>query len=123
MPRLRPATLLLLALLSAGALTGCSRKTGQRSAPRVIANTYVRVTNQSWLDMNVYVLQGSQRIRLGMVNSNATTRLQLPKGMVFGATVLSFVVDPIGSRRTATSFEISVSPGDEVQLTIPATVR
>ena len=98
---------------------------GPRSSrPREAApTTYVRITNQSWLDMNVYVLRSSQRIRLGTVGANQTSRFTLPHYLVFGATPLRFLADPIGSTRTAQSFEIVVSPGDEVTLTIPAGVR
>jgi hypothetical protein len=53
------------------------------------------------------------------VNGNQTQRLTLPHNMVFGATPLRFMADPIGSSRTSQSFEITVSPGDEVTLTIP----
>jgi hypothetical protein len=73
--------------------------------------------------MNVYVLRSSQRIRLGTVSANQTQRFTLPRNLIFGATPLSFMVDPIGSSRTAQSFEMVVSPGDEVTLTIPPGVR
>jgi len=96
-----------------------------RSSRPPVANppTYVRITNQSWLDQNVYVLRSSQRIRLGTVGANQTQRFTLPANLVFGATPLRFMADPIGSSRTAQSFEIVVSPGDEVTLTIPPGVR
>lgn len=105
------------------ALPACS--TGAKGASRAqpITRTYVRVNNQSWLDMTVYVVRGAQKVRIGQVSSNATTRLEIPHGMISGATVLSFMVDPIGSQRTATSFDLTVTPGETVQLTIPATVR
>jgi hypothetical protein len=83
--------------------------------------TYVRVSNQAFLDMNVYVLRGSQRLRLGTVGANQTARLRLPDNLVFGATSLRFLADPIGSQRVSQSFDILVSPGDEVVLTIPPT--
>ena len=81
--------------------------------------TYVRVANQSWLDMNVYVVRSSERIRLGTVNGNRTERFTLPRHLVASATSLRFLADPIGSTRVSQSFDISVSPGDEVTLTIP----
>ncbi len=109
--------LMLLALVAACARSRTSRP-ASASPP-----TYVRITNQSWLDMNMYVLRSSQRIRLGTVGANQTQRFTLPANLVFGATPLRFLADPIGSSRTAQSFEIVVSPGDEVTLTIPPGVR
>jgi hypothetical protein len=79
----------------------------------------VRVENRAWLDMNVYVLRGSQRVRLGNVTANSTRVLRIPQSLVFGATPLRFLADPIGSRRTPISHEIVVRPGDEVTLYIP----
>ncbi|MHB1263922.1 MAG: hypothetical protein ACYC1S_05810 [Gemmatimonadaceae bacterium] len=105
-------------------LPACSAGTkGRPSRRQAIPRTWVQVNNQSWLDMTVYVVRGSQRVRIGQVNSNGSSKLEIPNGMVTGATTLSFVVDPIGSRRTASSFDITVTPGETVQLTIPSTVR
>jgi hypothetical protein len=110
--------LLLLALVAACGPRSRSNRPAVSNPP-----TYVRISNQSWLDMNVYVLRSSQRIRLGTVGANQTQRFMLPQNLVFGATPLRFMVDPIGSSRTAQSFEIVVSPGDEVTLTIPPGLR
>jgi hypothetical protein len=103
-------------------VAACARTRSSRP-PNVDPPTYVRITNQSWLDVNMYVLRSSQRIRLGTVGANQTQRFTLPANLVFGATPLRFMADPIGSSRTAQSFEIVVSPGDEVTLTIPPGVR
>jgi hypothetical protein len=110
-----PLVLLLL-------VAACTTRRSNRP-PASVEPTYVRITNQSWLDMNVYVLRSSQRIRLGTVSANQTQRFLLPQNLIFGATPLRFQADPIGSSRVAQSFEIVVSPGDEVTLTIPPGVR
>ena len=109
---------MLLALVAA-----CAPRSRSNRPPVSNPPANVRITNQSWLDMNVYVLRSSQRIRLGTVGANQTQRFTLPSNLVFGATPLRFLADPIGSSRTAQSFEIVVSPGDEVSLTIPPGVR
>ena len=109
---------LLLAFVAA-----CAPRSRSNRPPLSVEPTYVRISNQSWLDMNVYVLRSSQRIRLGTISANQTQRFQLPQNLIFGATPLRFLADPIGSSRTAQSFEIVVSPGDEVTLTIPPGVR
>ena len=81
--------------------------------------TRLKVENQAFLDMNIFVFRSSQRIRLGTVNGNSTTRLTIPANLIFGATPLRFQADPIGGSRQSISQEITVSPGDEVVLTIP----
>ena len=69
--------------------------------------------------MTIYVVRSGQRIRLGTVSGTSTQKLVIPPSLIFGATPLSFVADPIGSSRTATSWELTVQPGDEVTLIIP----
>ncbi len=83
------------------------------------APTMLRVENQAFLDMNIFVLRSGQRIRLGTVSGNSTARFKLPANLIFGTTPLRFQADPIGGNRQPVSQEISVSPGDEVVLTIP----
>jgi hypothetical protein len=101
-------------ILAAAACAG-----GQRTARAPEPATYVEVQNQSWLDQNVYVLRSSQRVRLGTVSASSTQRFRIPSGIVFGATPLRFLADPIGRTATATSMEITVSAGETVTLTIP----
>ncbi len=84
--------------------------------------TTLVVNNQNWLEHNIYLLYGGQRIRLGTARSETRTRLVIPAQYVFGATSLQFLADPIGSRVEPISDKIVVSPGDEVELTIPPSV-
>jgi hypothetical protein len=81
--------------------------------------TYLRVENQAFNDMTIYVLRGAQRVRLGIANGTSTTKLRIPDNLLFGPTSLAFYADPIGGTRTPVSQEITVSPGDEVTVTIP----
>ena len=103
----------LLALVSACASAGGARAGEQREA------TTVEVDNQALPDMTIYVLRGSQRIRLGLATGLSRTRFTIPRGIVFGSTQLRFLADPIGSRSTPVSEEISVMEGEEVTLRIP----
>ena len=79
----------------------------------------LRVENQDVLDMTIYVLRGSERIRMGLVGGASTTVLPIPSGVVFGPTTLRFVANPIGSNRRPVSDQITVAPGDEVSWIIP----
>ena len=99
------------------ALTGCAsrRSTSTNTAEE---QTILVVRNDSYLDHNIYLLQGSQRVRMGTARGLATTRFTIPRQYVFGVSVLQFLADPIGGNVTPVSERINVSPGDEVHLQI-----
>ncbi|NUQ11099.1 MAG: hypothetical protein HUU26_02060 [Gemmatimonadaceae bacterium] len=82
------------------------------------ARTTLVVQNDSYLDHNIFLLQGGQRIRLGTARGLATSRFTIPAQYVFGASALQFLADPIGGRVTPVSERVTVSPGDEVHLQI-----
>jgi hypothetical protein len=109
----------MLALVCAALAAGCSQNKQSDEAAEPIPVTRLRVQNQAFLDMTIYVYRGPQRLRLGTANGNSTTRFTIPSSMIFGATPLRFQADPIGSNRASISEEITVSPGDEVTLLIP----
>jgi hypothetical protein len=129
-PRAHPATrwsgsrsvarLGLLLAVACGVVvpaTGCARRgaaSQQDERP-----TTLRVRNQNFLDMNVFVVRGGQPIRLGTVSGNSTQVLRIPAYLLAGVTPLRFVADPIGRSRGPVSEEIVVSPGDQVELMVP----
>lgn len=81
--------------------------------------TTLIVDNQSVLDHTIYVIRGSQRLRVGQATGLSRTEMKIPNGIVFGLTTLRFMADPIGSNRSPVSEEITVREGDEVGLRIP----
>ena len=99
------------------ALAGCG---GKRNATTTTPDeqTVLVVKNDSYLDHNVYLLQGLQRVRMGTARGLATSKFTIPRQYVFGASSLQFLADPIGSNVTPISERITVSPGDEVHLVI-----
>lgn len=106
-------SLLLLVLAACGGLSSASGS-ADRGEP-----TVVEVNNQSFLDMTVFAVRSSQRVRLGNAGGNTRTKLTVPAHLVSGLTPLRFVADPIGSNRASVSHEILVAPGDTVVMTIP----
>jgi hypothetical protein len=117
MPRHPFAPLLACVML----LAACSKPQEDEvfSSPRD-AKTVVSVDNRGFLDMTIYVIDGSQRVRLGVANGNRVTDLTIPQYLVRGMAHLQFLCDPIGGNRAPVSDEITVEPGDRVTLTIPA---
>ena len=117
-------TLVRTALMVATSLTvaSCGRAPAT-GTPEPGGETILVVDNRSTFQVTVYALRDSQRQRLGTAGALATTRLTIPDHLVFGVTSLRFQVDPVGSRRTPISEQITVSAGEEVTLVIPATFR
>ena len=114
---MRTLKLLLVAALCSVAPACASSSTNAAAASREV--TTVVVDNQALLDMTIYVLRGSQRIRLGIAGGLQKTRLTIPTGVVNGASSLRFIADPIGSNRLPVSEEVTISEGDEIGLQIP----
>jgi hypothetical protein len=105
--------LFALALLTAG----CSHA-AQSGSPEPQARTTLRVENHNFLDMNVFVLQGGQRIRLGTVTGLSTEVFTIPDYIVRSSPV-QFELHPIGGRTNPRTETISVQPGEQIVLTVP----
>lgn len=119
MRTLKPSVALLLILLLALAAAACTGgRTRDPAAPQ--ERTTVRVENRKFLDVNVYVLEGGQRRRLGTVPGISSRVFTIPPSLIFGMATLRFQVDPIGSGHAPISQEITVREGDEIILTVPS---
>jgi hypothetical protein len=117
----RMATVFLAAVALTGPVACHHRGDPDVSDDESREPTTIQVTNQGFPDMTIYVLStGGQRLRLGLANGNSTVTFVIPSAMVTGgATPLRFIADPIGGSRASVGEQITVSPGDQVQLTIP----
>jgi hypothetical protein len=69
--------------------------------------------------VDVYALSSGQRTRLGTVTAHASRVFRIPDSIVGLGREMQFLVDPVGSSAQGTSFNIFVSPGTEVRLTVP----
>jgi hypothetical protein len=83
-----------------------------------IGKTTLRVSNNSWADMNVFLLRGSTRHRLGMVTSMNTTTFTIPEQAMSSASDLRLYADPIGSIRGWTTQPLLINPGQVISLTL-----
>lgn len=118
-PLRRLVLAVLIAAATAGA-AGCSMSRSGNQGAQAQPVTMLRVENQGYLDMNVYVVEASgARRRLGTATGSSTTTMRIPPNLLFGATQLRFIADPIGGARASVSQSITVLPGDTVVMTIP----
>ncbi len=83
--------------------------------------TTLKVINQGFSDMTIYVVSsGGQRIRLGLATGTSTTSFVIPKSVVNGgATPVRFIANPIGGPGPSIGDEITISPGEQAEVTIP----
>ena len=109
----------LFLVASLGLALGACGGSKNRSAPIPQPRTTLRVENQGFSDMTIYAIRSGQRVRLGNAPGNTNTVFTIPANLIFGATPLRFLADPIGSNRTPVSDEITVQAGDQVRLVIP----
>jgi hypothetical protein len=108
--RLAYASMLMLAVLA----TACSARRSR--AP--VEERWVEVDNRNYADMNVYVVQGGRRTKLGLVNGNSQAKLMLPRSLSHGFQTLRFEMDPVGSNRQRYTMDLTVPPGENIMLTI-----
>src|SRR5438874_1400694 len=83
------------------------------------AEVAVSVDNQNFLDMDVFLIRGGQRVRLGMVPGLSSHILMVRPELIGYGTEVQFELHPIGGRGNPLSETISVRPGDVIRLTIP----
>jgi hypothetical protein len=82
--------------------------------------TTVAVRNDAFSDAQVWVMRDGFRYRLGTAMGNRTTTFTLPAYLSHGTSTVRFVVRQIGARRAEASWPVTVVPGDDLELTIPA---
>ena len=112
---LRRFTFLALLLLAPLGVDACRHKS-LAPAPEPPPKTFLHVANGEFLDAVVYVVDRGQRVRLGVASSNRTTDFEIPAHLLFAATPLSFVVDPIGAPARPSTGDLVIVPGDDLEL-------
>ncbi len=106
-------------LLLALALPACTHSAPQSAADAAQAPTILRVQNQSFYEMDIYMVrQAGDRVRLGSVSSQQTASLTIPSGLLFGLSTVRFIARPLAGPGAEISQDITVAAGDTVVMTI-----
>jgi hypothetical protein len=109
-----------LAVAAASSLGGCARTSRIAQEGNSVERTVLKVENQGFPDMNVYVVpEGGSRVRLGTVTGHSDGFFTLPEHLVRSVRQLSFQALPIATPRGPVTQSILVTPGDTVVLMIP----
>jgi hypothetical protein len=106
-----------VALLGLAAAAACHRPPVGPVNP--LAEVAVSVDNQNFLDADVFIVRGGQRIRLGMVPGLSSRVLMVRPELIGYGQDVRFEVHQIGGRGDPLTETISVRPSDVVHLTIP----
>jgi hypothetical protein len=83
----------------------------------------VEVRNDNFLDVTVYVMPDGVSYRIGDVTGSSSATLDVPPRLIFAATSVRLLVNPIGSRQAYLSEEILVSPGDLIRLHVASQIQ
>lgn len=108
----------LIAIAILTLATGCARS--GRSTPGLIAFDEIataRITNNAWLDVNVYASRAGARQRLGTVTGQKTEVFELPRSFV-EARGVSIFIDAIGSPQTYQTDVIPAGPGQQIDVVV-----
>lgn len=108
----------LIAIAILTLATGCARS--GRSTPGMVAFDEIataRITNNAWLDVNVYASRAGARQRLGTVTGQKTEVFELPRSFV-EARGVSIFIDAIGSPQTYQTDVIPAGPGQQIDVVV-----
>ena len=83
----------------------------------------LRVINNYYLDVTVYVLRGAERVRVGMVSGNSRQDFVLPGRLVGTAGQISLFGDVSTSREVVRSLPVLVRRGEFVEWRLESVLR
>lgn len=106
-------------VLLAAACSGRARSDEPRPAPASEPETRVKVVNDNVVDMDVYVLSGGVRFRLGRVSGGHTEVFTIPRALVHSSTTLRFEMRALGGGARSRTDTANMNPGDQITLIIP----
>lgn len=110
------------ALLATALLLSACARANRASTGADLPPVPLTVTNQNWLDVNVFVIRGTSRYRLGAVGGNSSATLRIPSSIIVRGE-LQLMADPVGSNDVYVSDLIPVAPDQQVQLTVAPRMR
>jgi hypothetical protein len=108
----------IIAIATVALAVGCAR--AGRTAPNLIAFDEIataRITNNGWLDVNVYASRSGSRQRLGTVTGQNSAVFELPRNLI-EARGLRILIDAIGSPESYQTDLIPAGPGQQIDVVV-----
>jgi hypothetical protein len=87
------------------------------------SGTTLMVQNNNWSDVNIYLVRGSARTRIGSVTAMGKAEFKLPAAYVVGVSDVTLQAAPVGSNDSYISPPIQVFPGAQLALTVSNALR
>jgi hypothetical protein len=103
--------------------TACAGKQKETTQPLPTGPTSLRIENQNWLDVNIYVVHDGQRSRLGAATAARTTELAIPPTLLGQLGAIRLMADPVGSSQAITSPTVVVKPGTRLVWTLATDLK
>ena len=103
---------------SAAACSAAHQPVGGPTPENQVSGLPVRIDNQNFSDMNIYVVTGGQRLLLGQAGGLAETTLTVPSGLAPADGRLRLSADPIGGSPSIFTPVLLVPRGQSVYWTI-----
>lgn len=97
-PPLHARALLTAALLLGGALAGPACARNQPPQAEDVGAIMLFVENRGWDDMNIFILRGDTRDRLGRVSAASRWSVPLDRWVTNQAGSIRIVAQPVGTR-------------------------
>ncbi|HEX8242087.1 MAG TPA: hypothetical protein VF541_01280 [Longimicrobium sp.] len=88
------------------------------SNPSSSASATLHVENFNWMDVVVYAVQGTRRIRLGQVTSMGSGNFRIPERFLSSSENVRLMVDPVGSTEGYMTEGIAVRDGQRVSFSV-----
>jgi hypothetical protein len=114
----RWATLALAVALGTGACAGRPKADLGKPQPAAV----VKVANNNFADITIYVVQSGMRLRLGTVSGLSEERFTLQPRFTSYTMELYLLADPVGGSRGYLSPAVRIRGGEEVDLRLHATL-
>ena len=110
-------SILILVMVGSGCSLLKSKGDAEPSGP--VEPAQVTVHNRNVLDVNIIAYRGTERIRLGTITSGNSQVFTLDERIVINSPTIRFMADPIGSARAILIEELTIFPGDNIELWVP----
>jgi hypothetical protein len=115
---LNPVAVLLMAALATGACASTGTRAPGTLGARDASTATVRVTNNNWSNVTVYVVNNGMRVRLGDVTSMQSSTFRVPQALMRATGDLQLLVSPLASNEVYVTPGFTVLPGQEVEFNI-----
>ncbi|HTK40741.1 MAG TPA: hypothetical protein VL287_04055 [Gemmatimonadales bacterium] len=114
----RRSFLVAVALLVA-VLPACSHNPEPKPEGPPPKSTMLRVNNQNFYDMEIFLVRFGSRTRLGLAPGNSSTNFEFPSQFLQSGTgTVRFEAHPVGATGRAFTEDLTVQPGDVVGVDI-----